>query len=281
MKKILKTLVLFIFIVSTYYTYANSHAHFRAGLMAKNTIPSDDFIVITPPKCGTYLISKALTQITGKRSNHFRDYHLKDLPNFFNTLERCKNQNSYILSHLPADPEIVETLIKENYKVITIIRDPRDQIISAVYWILSGHDVDHLFDVPVKDFESLSFEEQVDELITGERYGFRLFDQLFRQHYPWLELGPEQILSIRFEDLVGPNGGGSRERQIQAVKQLAEWVNTPISEERIAIIADGLFGKSPTFRNGQINEWKDIFTQQQQDLFEKNYRDDLNYLGYP
>lgn len=239
------------------------------------------FIVITPPKCGTYLLNSVIKQISGKNQLHYTDYYLHDLDHLFTILERQLNNNNYVLSHLPADPILIDHLVQNNYKVITILRDPRDQLISAIYWVLSGRDRDHLFDVPVNEFKQLSLSQQIDELMTGERFGFRVFDILYRRHYGWLDLPAKNLLVVRFEDLVGPEGGGNRKDQINAIMDIAKKIGLPMSKTSAANIADNLFGKGPTFRSGQTENWKEMFSADQKQLFDQLYREDLLYLGYP
>lgn len=240
------------------------------------------FIIITPPKCGTYLLSKAVRLICQRPHQHYKDYFLNDLEALFTTLRNHEQSGKYIVSHLPPDRNLIRYLLDNDYRILTIIRDPRDQLLSAIHWIIDNRDPDHLFDVPVKQFKALSFNEQIDELITGERFGFKEFEVLYQRHYQWLELDPLKSLVVKFEDLVGPKGGGNRRKQIECLLTIARKIGVPLSKERAAHIADEeLFGTSATFRSGQIEEWKEVFTREQKLLFNALYGPDLLYLGYP
>lgn len=238
------------------------------------------FVVITPPKCGTNLVSRALYLMTKKIPYHHRDYHLYRIDQFFEELEKQEKENLFIQTHLAPQKKLVEGLIERNYQIITIIRDPRDQLISALHWIQRGKDIDHIFEVPVDIFNYLAQDIQIDEMMTGELFGYRIFDRAYRLYYGWLELDPSRVLVLRFEDLVGPKGGGSIEKQNEALHKLASRIGITLTDEMAASIGNDLFGISHTFRSGQIGEWKSVFTPEQKKRFEEIYSTDLLYLGF-
>ncbi len=88
------------------------------------------------------------------------------------------------------------------------------------------------------------------------------------------------VLTIRFEDLVGEKGGGSRERQIRTLKNIAEYLEVPVSQEILGYVADNLFGGGGTFRKGQINGWKTQFNEKNKTLVHQVLGEELYELGY-
>ncbi len=94
-------------------------------------------------------------------------------------------------------------------------------------------------------------------------------------------------LTVRFEDLVGSNGGGDDAKQLATVKAIAKHVSIELSEERAQEIATNLFGITKnTFRKGQIGAWKEEFTPEHKKLFKQyggelliklSYKNDLNW----
>lgn len=240
---------------------------------------ADPFIVITPPKCGTNLVSRALYLMTDLGTYHCRDYDLYRIDQFFEVLDAQVKEKRFIQTHIPVKKELIEGLAVRNYKVVMLVRDPRDQLISALCWINSGQDEDHIFAVP-EAFHYMSYEMQVDELITGDLFGYKLFDRSYRSFFPWLTVDSSRVLVLRFEDLVGPKGGGTIEKQREALYKLARHIGFPLTEEKAAFIGDYLFGKSLTFRSGQIGEWKKVFTPEQKKRFEETYAADMAFLGY-
>lgn len=91
------------------------------------------------------------------------------------------------------------------------------------------------------------------------------------------------VLFTRFEDLVGPNGGGSYKKQWQAVKKIALFLGVELTNDEISRVADNLYGNTPTFNignKGQVGRWKEKFSPALKEAFKENYQPDLVALGY-
>jgi hypothetical protein len=65
---------------------------------------------------------------------------------------------------------------------------------------------------------------------------------------------------VKFEDLVGVEGGGSAEAQRLAVGRVATHLGIPVDERKIGLVGESLFGVGRTFRRGQIGGWREEFT---------------------
>ena len=66
-------------------------------------------------------------------------------------------------------------------------------------------------------------------------------------------------LTLRFEDLVGGAGGGSREAQVSSLRELCDLLDiddVSVAEE----VAERIFGGSSTFRKGRIGGWRESFS---------------------
>jgi hypothetical protein len=88
------------------------------------------------------------------------------------------------------------------------------------------------------------------------------------------------VLSIRFENLVGPQGGGSQEAQIQTITAIAQHINQPITEYEAIFYGECIFGGTFSFNKGKIGSWKDYFTPDQRKLFKEHAGQLLIDLGY-
>ena len=84
----------------------------------------------------------------------------------------------------------------------------------------------------------------------------------------------------RFENLVGPKGGGTKENQLKELRNLSHFLEHPCEDEKIETVADLLWGSSPTFRIGKIGEWKKLMTPNQILLYKTFYQEELEYLKY-
>ncbi len=239
---------------------------------------TENFVVITPEKAGTHLLTRTITFLTGKKVIHVwdRSRSTTDIEGFLRT---AAAEGKYLHMHAFPEPHIVKVFQEGGYKVIFLLRDPRDQLISILFYIRERHWEYRTLrmDFP---FGLLSFEEQIEEMITGEKYGVQVPYDFFKLRLPWMSF--EDSYTTYFENLVGEKGQGSKEVQMAELRNLAGFLHIQISNEQLEYIADNLFGWHGlgTFRSGQIGSWKDYFTERHINLFNQYFGNDLIEFGY-
>ena len=62
----------------------------------------------------------------------------------------------------------------------------------------------------------------------------------------------ENSLLVRYEDLVGEAGGGSKDAQKKAIQSILNFLQIKQSDSRISGIIKQCYGVGPTFREGKI-----------------------------
>lgn len=229
---------------------------------------TNQLFVMTIPKSGTFITAKAIRMLTGisiggSVMNHynFTDSFLLENPNIATT------------AHLVENYEPLRT--NNRVKRILVVRDLRDVCISAVYHLRKydwySYAIDHAH------FYNMEFDDQLSYMIDlkHSEYSIKSFA---RRAILWMNT--PGVLTIRFEDLVGEKGGGSRERQIQTLKNIADYLEVPVSQEILGYVADNLFGGGGTFRKGQINGWKTQFNEKNKTLVHQVLGEELYELGY-
>ncbi len=96
---------------------------------------------------------------------------------------------------------------------------------------------------------------------------------------PWLN--QEINFTVRFEDLIGPKGGGDSHTQISTLTGVADHLGLKLSSKKILQVADRLYNpKSLTFRKGRIGGWKAMFNDEHKKVFKKLAGELLIELGY-
>jgi hypothetical protein len=86
-------------------------------------------------------------------------------------------------------------------------------------------------------------------------------DERYRQFLGWQR--DENSVLVKFEDLVGPRGGGSAEAQRRTVERVARHLGVSVDEVTLpSSIEEDLFGLGPTFRKGQIGGWRSEFSEE-------------------
>ena len=236
---------------------------------------SHPFVVITPPKCGTHLIGEALSLMLDQEYLSLGYLSLSSGEEAFQVIEKAAQAGRFVLTH-QINLSLLNILAEKNYKVITILRDPRDQLISLLDFIKEG-----FLPWPGGVFESDKFDENVDELITGERFGqpsFTFIKGLLDALFPVVI--KNNCYFTTFEKLVGSNGQGSNLLQQTELHNLAKFLNFHLTKEKAQIVCDKLYGNSWTFRHGQIGRWKEQFPPYRKELYKKIYGQELIRLGY-
>lgn len=231
-----------------------------------------DFVVYAPPKSGTHLIAKVLELMLQKTPAFYLE-ELGDDRDVLELAEAAKKSNSFIVAH-NFRAATLKFLISRRYKVIFIIRDPRDLLVSAQNWLHEGQ----WNWIPAAQLTSR--DDQLDELITGRRHQWRFYDWAFGDRLKIYQGLSKHAVITRFENLVGSQGGGSRKIQVAEIKNIAKLLRFKLSDQEAEDIAEKVFGGTATFRNGQIGKWKNAFREYHKINFKTLYGPTLIELGY-
>ena len=167
-------------------------------------------------------------------------------------------------------------LKQEEIQIITIIRDPRDVVVSlSEYLMKHEHPLYH----------GKSWNKCLKQSILGyssihttkvQPTEDRSWAQAWRAFLPWKE--NSEVLFLRFEDLIGPEGGGSEKKQLQNIHRILELIGKrELSAEEIC---GKVFGGTRTFHVGGIGRWKEKFTPENKFLFKEAIGDLLIKMGY-
>jgi hypothetical protein len=179
--------------------------------------------------------------------------------------------------YVDATPENVAFLCQPDRVNYFIYRDPRDMLVSHVFYATdmhSGHGM-HSY------YQSLpGFNDRLKVAITGietddlHMVGVR---QRYAGVFEWLE--QPAVMCIRFEDLIDDRDT-TLLRMLAQVEKTGYKIPTP-SYDSLRILIDAIQpGKSHTFRTGKTGGWQDHFTPETKKLFKEVSGDLLVRLGY-
>ena len=163
----------------------------------------------------------------------------------------------YLLGHVMYSPALRPLLADLGYRHLFILRDPRAVVVSLLDFILEtrGMPRPHFLQA---DFRAMTLAARLAFILEGGRAPLagvttQGFAAVYRGLLAW-EADPD-CLVVRFEDLVGPQGGGSAERQFVAIAQIARHLGYRV-DEAAAHMAKIFDPASRTFRTGQIDGWQ-------------------------
>jgi sulfotransferase 6B1 len=184
----------------------------------------------------------------------------------------------FVAGHMPFSDAFEQLLCRKDFRMILIVRDPRDVIYSELKFFkrvekLALHNY----------YDNLSDEEGLMSIIQGVAPGEGHPVQpglrtLLQEYLPWLSRS--FVLLTRFEDLVGPRGGGDLATQHREIVRIADHLHISLSSKEIKHIADNLFGGTHTFRKGVIGSWRETLQPEHCEAMKNQVGDILIDLQY-
>lgn len=241
---------------------------------------NDKIFLMTVPKSGTHLMARLLCLLTGKSA--FNIFEVNETSYFFPRFDwsdeefaQFIEENAYQIGRYPfahftvAKQAEAYLDLHPEIKVIMIVRDLRDTCVSAAYYFSSGQD--------------LTMDEKLMWVLTNGWGEFEDFVSNIKRHAEKLVEWSQRpnTLLIRFEDLVGPQGGGDLSRQNAAIDRVCSFLGIQLSPLERRYILRNLFGQgSSTFRSGQIGSWHSHFKGEHIQEFQKRMGSISEALGY-
>ncbi len=182
----------------------------------------------------------------------------------------------FIGDHAPPRP-ILKLWTELGFPLLFNYRDPRAVFTSYISYVLkssaSGEYTHSPFtDACAETFAAAHGEERlllaIDLLEPYMHWAFR--DNLWLLHHP-------RVCKVRYEDLVGPEGGGSLDRQAECVQRVQVALGC-----RTETPSQPLYDRSArTFVQGQVDGWRDSFGPAVARAFDARYGSILDAYGYP
>jgi hypothetical protein len=217
-----------------------------------------------------YVQAKPIRLITSEGRNRSLDEVLSDL----------KQLDPGVMGwgYLRSIPEIID-YIKNHQEILSffVYRDPRDQIISSIFYAAEIHEGHAQHDY----YRSISMDERIKTEILGRDEPGLLHLPNVRDHYEhylgWLDCA--SVLCLKFEDL-RLNQAQSLSAILDHIESRGFRIPTPRAKALTMIHTAIQPQKSATFRKGKTGGWREHFTPEHKALFKEISGDLLLRLGY-
>lgn len=245
-------------------------------------VDHDLFIIHAIPKCGTHFIQRTIHLMTNQTI-------INRIINVAKLTEACAN-NQILRSFQPYSVDLVKILKENKHKAIAMVRDPRDALISHLFYMRNypknpdGDNRKRDFFTVGPDFDNLTLEQQITSLIVGDEHAPSYID-FYKQRIGWA-LNP-RILTIKYEDLLGTAGGGDDAIKRAKVMEIAGFIRLNLSNEQLEKVMNQMYvdhgednvdGK--VFERSTTGNWRKFLTAKHKRLIKKRIGDELIRLGY-
>ncbi len=243
---------------------------------------------ISFPKSGTHLLNQILLGFSefAPFSHHiplfFASYDgdtgekrsVQDALNYLDALRPL----DVSAAHLLAWSEVVERVCSPDFVPFFIYRDPRDVVVSHVFYIAEMLPDHHHHRYYAEELHS--FDERLMVSILGlpdADVEFPNIAERFELYTGWLDR-PE-VLNLHFEDFIHNRRKALGDVFDHVAKRIP---NLPIEREKaIDLLEESINPEnSPTFRSGKTGEWKKYFNDEHKRVFKEIAGDLLIKLGY-
>jgi hypothetical protein len=180
--------------------------------------------------------------------------------------------------YISAAEPYLSALSASGRATVFVYRDPRDMIVSHIYYATQMHPGHWMRRYYTEKLDSM--EQRINAAITGvDEPGSELTDirRRYASYLGWLER--PGVLSLRFEDLILDRRSALKEL-LDYLQRRAFRLQTS-TDQAIAVLEQAVRPrKSGTFRKGQPGNWREHFTPANIALFKEKTGDLLQRLGY-
>ncbi len=184
----------------------------------------------------------------------------------------------FAMGHLPYSDALEEIILKEKVKMIIILRDPRDVIVSHANY-LAQKNSHYMYPL----YKTLSEKDCLMVSIRGVPASanhprmLSIRDRL--QSIAAWTIHPSTY-TTHFEKLIGPRGDGSLDTQIAELRAISEYLEIELPTDCLVSISNEIYGGTRTFRHGTNGRWRQDFDQEHRQACKDLIGDFLVKFGY-
>jgi hypothetical protein len=257
--------------------YSLSSLHYRLGYAWRQ--PQMKVLVNGSPKTGTTWMLKMVESLPGYRT----------VGNFDGQIERYRDvqPGEVVHGHDWYTPELAGILADRDIRVILMVRDPRDQLVSRLFHILRV--TNHAWHQRLK---ALSLDDALLLLMEGrEEQGLPGMRTMIELTQSWLNGGADAVC-VRYEELLGETEREFRRvlehLRVSAPNSLVQAIVSRNQFERMTNgrrfwrqgRKQGQADPNSHFRKGITGDWKNHFKEVHILKFKEVAGDKLVELGY-
>lgn len=250
-------------------------------------VQHDPFVLHAIPKCGIHFIQRILQLMLPKH------IYTSGTCVSSSKLESLDMEQMILRLYSPYNPECMKRMLQTGHKIISMVRDPRDALVSHLFYMRSfpSQEKQRDFFFVSTEFNNLPIDEQIHALIKGNIHS-QSYMKYYKERLGWALSG--NCMIVKYEDFVGDVGGGSDARRSMVLKQLADFLNMHISLDHFAFIQKNMYAviqyntkggqdlgpERNDYHSASIGNWKTFLKEEHKVLLKERIGQALIDLGY-
>ena len=190
-------------------------------------------------------------------------------------LLRKTKDTTFLTAHVGYSTALLDAILSHGIAPIVVSRDPRSVLTSFSHYVAKREE-----HVLYSECRHMPLEERFHAALHGKRFRKAYLEPLRIRCLAldgWMD--HKDVLHIRFEDLVGAQGGGSDELQKQVLTRICTFLEA--DESHIPTIQETLFGPGRhTFRKGHVASWREELSADFLEQVNEKIGDIIERWGY-
>lgn len=227
-------------------------------------------LLVSVHKSGTNMITQAIggnhAQIDGKVDPGENHPHPV-------TVQGIREFERFGRSHLPFHPGYESILRSENCKVLFLLRDPRDCIVSWAHFVddMEGYEGFINFEVEAGiRLDALSVEERIDEILKVSTWEYE-------RYAGWLDMLKDLVYPMWYEDVI--------KERLKVFSEFIDWLPIELRYKLDCNNPHRMINRIDpenchTFRKGIIGDHKNYFDEERHELFWMGMSGVMERMGY-
>lgn len=197
---------------------------------------------------------------------------------FVRRLLRSMPDHTALFAHAEYSEALSEIVLEHGLRTLCLVRDPRDVVVSGAYFVMKLGKRNAVRLPRNQALRSLpDHDARILALLRGHP-GTPSVEVRFRNFLGWKK--HPDVCFLRFEDLVGPAGGGKHEVQREQIERVAAFLGLELDADALDEVQRQLYGGTKTFRKGTIGQWREEFKPEHY-AAAASLEPILEELGYP
>lgn len=235
------------------------------------------FFIHSIPKCGTHYIQRIIHLMLPQ---HISVGNIS-YPNF----QEANANHTILRVNAPFSKEAQQIVYRVNHKCISMVRDPRDALIShLVYMDNLKHQGAHRdFFTVGPGYDDLPLDEKITRLINGGN-GTQSYIDFYMHRIGW-SFAPSSLM-VRYEDLIGDDEV-AQYNKMSTILKIAEFIDLDLPSDHLCFVFENMYvKKNDVEKEGKVYErassgnWKDFLNEHHKSFLKQKIGHVLIMLGY-